>query len=129
MESIVGQTLEGINAGVRIDDLPPTVTPPSELADRPCLRPKYDEPELVVCTIWRQYAGRYDGKPAHLKPARQADFARAIADLAGGPGALADAVLRHLDAGQQWLAGHLAEMATPDSEHARHGLAPPLRSP
>jgi glucosamine-6-phosphate deaminase len=43
-------------------------------------------------------------------------------DLAGGPEALADAALRHLDAGQQRIAGRLAEMATlaaPDSEHAR----------
>jgi hypothetical protein len=39
-----------------------------------------------------------------------------------GPGALADAASRHLDAAQQWLARHLAEMATlgePGAEQAR----------
>ena len=61
--------------------------------DRPYLRPVYDEPEFVVRNIWRQYGGWWDGNPSTLKPAPEAALATQIADLAGGPGVLADRAL------------------------------------
>ncbi|MBE1583439.1 alkyl sulfatase dimerization domain-containing protein [Nonomuraea angiospora] len=55
---------------------------PEQLADRPYLRARYDEPELVVRNLWRLYGGWYDGNPAHLKPAPEAAPAKSVAELA-----------------------------------------------
>ena len=124
LDSLVDQTLEVMNAGGRLDDAIHSVRPPAELEARPYLRPVYDEPEFVVHTVWRQYGGWWDGNPATLKPAPERALAAELADLAGGPGALAGRALRLLaDAaedpgsdpdraeGQLRLAGHLAEYA------------------
>ncbi|WP_063759090.1 alkyl sulfatase dimerization domain-containing protein [Streptomyces globisporus] len=111
LESLVGQTLEGINSGARLDELIHSVRPPAHLADRVYLQAKYDEPEFIVRNLWRRYAGWYDGNPAHLKPAPDARIAAAVAELTGGPAVLWDAARRYADAGELRLAGHLAELA------------------
>ncbi|AQZ69323.1 alkyl sulfatase [[Actinomadura] parvosata subsp. kistnae] len=111
LDSLVTQTLELLNAGARLDEIVHSVRPPGHLADRPYLRARYDEPEFVVRNLWRLYGGWYDGNPAHLKPAPDAVLAKSVAELAGGPAALADAALRALSDGDERLAGHLAEMA------------------
>jgi alkyl sulfatase BDS1-like metallo-beta-lactamase superfamily hydrolase len=87
------------------------VRAPSDLLDRPYLRPVYDEPEFVVRTVWRLYGGWYDGNPAHLKPAPDGELARALADLAGGATRLADRAAELAAAGDLRVAGHLAELA------------------
>jgi hypothetical protein len=99
--------------------------------ERPYLQPVYDEPEFVVRTVWRQYGGWWDGNPATLKPAPERALALELAELAGGPGVLADRALALLDAAMAGgggpgssppagpgaperalrLAGHLAELA------------------
>ena len=89
LESLVGQTLEVMNGGGRLDEAIHTVTVPRHLADRPYLQPVYDEPEFIVRTIWRQYGGWWDGNPATLKPASERALAAEIAALSGGAGALA----------------------------------------
>ncbi|MER6472869.1 alkyl sulfatase dimerization domain-containing protein [Streptomyces collinus] len=111
LESLVQQTLDGLNSGARLDDLLHSVRPPAHLADRVYLQAKYDEPEFVVRNLWRRYAGWYDGNPAHLKPAPESRLAAALADLAGGAAALAEAARRHADADELRIAGHLAELA------------------
>jgi alkyl sulfatase BDS1-like metallo-beta-lactamase superfamily hydrolase len=111
LESLVEQTLDGMNSGARLDDLVHAVQPPAHLADRPYLRARYDEPEFIVRNLWRRYAGWYDGNPAHLKPAPDAQFAAAVAELAGGSTALADVARRYADAGELRLAAHFAELA------------------
>ncbi len=120
LESLVAQTLECMNAGARLDEAIHSVTPPAHLMARPYLQPVYDEPEFVVRSVWRLYGGWWDGNPATLKPAPERSVARELADLAGGPGALADralALLAGADApdtdaeGALRLAGHLAELA------------------
>ncbi|MBN1095070.1 MBL fold metallo-hydrolase [Blastococcus sp. TML/C7B] len=67
LESLVEQTLDGMNAGARLDELVHAVRAPAHLADRPYLRARYDEPEFIVRNLWRRYAGWYDGNPANLK--------------------------------------------------------------
>lgn len=119
LESLVRQTLDGLNAGARLDDLIHSVRPPAHLADRVYLRAKYDEPEFIVRNLWRRYGGWYDQNPAHLKPAPDAELAAALATLAGGPTALADAARRAADAGRLRLAGHLAEFAAQAAPHNR----------
>ncbi|MGP0029566.1 MAG: alkyl sulfatase dimerization domain-containing protein [Acidimicrobiales bacterium] len=123
LTSLVDQTLAVMNAGGRLDDAIHTVSPPGELAQRPYLRPVYDEPEFIVHTVWRQYGGWWDGNPATLKPAPERALAAELAALAGGPGVLADRALELLDHAQGpatgeaaadqalRLAGHLVEHA------------------
>ena len=111
LESLVTQTLDLLNAGARLDEIVHTVKAPENLADRPYLRARYDEPEFVVRNLWRLYGGWYDGNPATLKPASEASLAGAVADLAGGASVLADAALKALAEGDERLAGNLAEMA------------------
>ena len=111
LESLITQTLELLNAGARLNEIIHSVKAPEQLADRPYLRARYDEPEFVVRNLWRLYGGWYDGNPAHLKPAPEAVLAKSVAELAGGVQALADAALKALSEGDERLAGHLAEMA------------------
>ncbi len=122
LDSLVDQTLAVMNAGGRLDDAVHSVVPPTELEERPYLRPVYDEPEFVVHTVWRQYGGWWDGNPATLKPASERALATELASLAGGPGVLADRALELLALANETdvfteadealrLAGHLAESA------------------
>ncbi|WP_067482043.1 alkyl sulfatase dimerization domain-containing protein [Actinomadura hibisca] len=111
LESIVEQTLALLNEGARLDDIVHAVRPPAHLADRVYLQAKYDEPEFIVRNLWRLYGGWYDGNPAHLKPAPDAELARAVAALAGGAPKLADAARQAMENGDLRLAVHLAEMA------------------
>jgi len=114
LESLVDQTLGYMNAGARLDEAIHGVVAPAHLLARPYLQPVYDEPEFVVRGVWRLYGGWWDGNPATLRPAPEAAVARELADLAGGPGALADRA-RTLSEGDDdtalRLAGHLAELA------------------
>ena len=119
LDSLVDQTIELMNAGARLDEVLHTVAPPAHLVDRPYLRPVYDEPEFVVRNVWRLYGGWWDGNPASLKPAPEAELASELAALAGGAGALAERALALLEAADpglggdtaRRLAGHLVELA------------------
>jgi glyoxylase-like metal-dependent hydrolase (beta-lactamase superfamily II) len=131
LESLVDQTLALMNGGARLDEAVQTVRAPPHLDDRPYLQPVYDEPEFIVRNVWRLYGGWWDGNPATLKPAPERALAGELADLAGGPGVLADRALALLErataeatsgpgatlsaegAGEPALrlAGHLAELA------------------
>jgi glyoxylase-like metal-dependent hydrolase (beta-lactamase superfamily II) len=133
LESLVGQTLEVMNGGGRLDEAIHSVTVPASLADRPYLQPVYDEPEFIVSMVWRRYGGWWDGNPATLKPAPERALAAEIAALAGGAGVLAARAVElaeaapavgpaelartgqagNADSGERSvrLAGHLAELA------------------
>src|SRR5437763_4938218 len=111
LESLVEQTLTMMNEGARLDDILHTVKAPAHLLERPYLHAIYDEPEFVVRNIWRLYGGWYDGNPAHLKPAPEADLAGELAALAGGADRLAARARQLAGAGDLRLAGHLAELA------------------
>ena len=119
LESLVGQTLELMNSGARLDEAIHSVTAPAHLMGRPYLQPVYDEPEFVVRGVWRLYGGWWDGNPATLKPASEVAVAAELAELSGGPGVLADRALAlTASAGQDpageaalRLAGHLVELA------------------
>jgi alkyl sulfatase BDS1-like metallo-beta-lactamase superfamily hydrolase len=126
LEALVRQTLEGMNQGARLDAIVHSVRVPEALMQKPYLRPVYDEPEFVVRNIWRLYGGWYDGNPAHLKPAPEAQFARELADLAGGVRALVARARRLADADDLRLACELIELAVqaaPDDRAAHAGRA------
>ena len=111
LESLHDQALDLMNQGAKLDDLIHTIKAPAHLLEKPYLRPIYDEPEFVVRNVWRLYGGWYDGNPATLKPAPEAALATELADLAGGPGVLAERALALAEAGDLRLAGHLVELA------------------
>jgi len=110
LEGLVRDVLHLMNEGARLDDIVHTVRVPAELLAKPYLRPTYDEPEFVVRNIWRLYGGWWDGNPANVKPAADADIAAEVAALAGGAGRLADRA-RELAATDVRLACHLVEWA------------------
>ncbi len=124
LDSLVEQTLDLMNAGARLDEILHTVKPPLELSQRPYLQPYYDEPEFIVRNIWRLHGGWHDGNPASLKPAPDAVFARAIADLAAGAGSVAGRAVVAAAEGDLRLACQLAELAVqaePD-DHKIHEI-------
>ncbi len=126
LESLLAQTLELMNRGARLDEIIQTVTVPAHLADKPYLRPAYDEPEFIVRNIWRLYGGWWDGDPASLKPAPASREAAVIAELCGGPHALAERASRALAEDEPRIAARLAELAVqadPSDEDIRatHG--------
>ena len=126
LESICDQTFELMNRGLPLDEVLHAVEPPAELVAKPYLKPVYDEPEFIVRNLWRLYGGWYDGNPAHLKPAPEAELAAELAQLAGGADRLAARALGLAGEGSLRLAGHLAEFAIqadPSSEAARDARA------
>ena len=111
LEDLVGQTLQCMNEGATLDEVLTSVIPDKQLLDKPYLRPIYDEPEFIVRNLWRLYGGWYDGNPAHLKPAREPQLARAIVELAGGLDKLVAKAQSAVDAAQWRVATELIEMA------------------
>jgi len=126
LEGLVEQTLALMNEGARLDTIVHEVRVPADLLDRPYLRPVYDEPEFVVRNVWRLYGGWYDGNPAHLKPAPEADLARELAALTGGVGPLVERARACAEADDLRLACDLIELATqaePESADAHAARA------
>jgi len=126
LEALHDQTVELMNVGATLDDALHTVRAPGELLARPYLHPIYDDPEFVVRNVWRLYGGWWDGDPAQLKPAPDADLASELAALAGGARRLAERATEVADAGDLRLAAHLAELAgraAPDDSAVLEGRA------
>ncbi|WP_169943879.1 alkyl sulfatase dimerization domain-containing protein [Microbispora sp. H11081] len=111
LDSLVEQTLDLMNAGARLDEILHSVTPPAALAGRPYLRERHDEPEFIVRNIWRLHGGWHDGNPANLKPAPDAVFARAVAELSAGAASVAGRAVAAAADGDLRLACQLAEIA------------------
>jgi alkyl sulfatase BDS1-like metallo-beta-lactamase superfamily hydrolase len=120
LESLHAQTISLMNEGASLDKIIHTVKPPEELLKKPYLQPIYDEPEFIVRNVWRLYGGWHDGTPSHLKPAREIDQAKEIANLAGGAAKLAERALELMNAGELRMACHLAEWAWLDSPNDKH---------
>ena len=110
LESLVTEVVAMMNAGETLDTIIHKVKVPSEVLEKPYLRPLYDEPEFVVRNIWRLNGGWWDGVASHLKPAPNADLGAEIASLAGGPDVLMRRAMDLLDSDIR-LACHLADLA------------------
>jgi alkyl sulfatase BDS1-like metallo-beta-lactamase superfamily hydrolase len=111
LEKLVSDTLWLMNEGATLDHIVHTVKVDPVLLAKPYLRPLYDEPEFVVRNVWRLYGGWYDGNPSRLKPAPDASFAREVASLTGGAGALTERATALAAAGDFRLACQLIELA------------------
>jgi alkyl sulfatase BDS1-like metallo-beta-lactamase superfamily hydrolase len=124
LESLHEQTVALMNEGATLDKIIQTVRAPEHLEERPFLRPVYDDSQYIVRNIWRLYGGWYDGNPAHLRPAPEAQQAQEVAKLAGGVGALIKRAQMLFDADDLALACHLIEWAVQaaPTDEAAHGL-------
>jgi len=126
MQSLCDQTTKMMNEGATLDEIVHAVKPPPALAEKPYLRPVYDEPEFVVRNIWRLDGGWYDGVPSHLKPAAESEQAREIAAIAGGVDKIVARANQKLAAGELALACHLidwAAFAAPDDKAVHEARA------
>ncbi len=111
LEHLTRETVALMNQGAGLNEILHAVQVPEGLLSQPWLRPKYDAPEFLVRGIYHLYAGWFDGNPAHLKPARDADLGAEIAALAGGSARLAERALALVRSGETRLAAHLAGFA------------------
>jgi len=76
--------LERLNAGQWPDEIVEAdIRLPDDLAAKPYLQPIYGHPQFIVRDVLRAYAGWWGGDPAALIPARRADVARDLVDVAG----------------------------------------------
>jgi glyoxylase-like metal-dependent hydrolase (beta-lactamase superfamily II) len=110
-ESIVAQTFEGLNQGLRKDQIFARVALPGELASRPSLREYYVTAQDVSKMVLKQYTGWWDDVPSHWSPAPLEAEARAIVELSGGVAGLDAKARELLAAGELRLASHLADWA------------------
>jgi alkyl sulfatase BDS1-like metallo-beta-lactamase superfamily hydrolase len=118
LESLYRQTVERMNEGATIYEIVESVQMPTELREKPYLRPVYDEPEFIVRNIYRCLGGWYSGIPSELKPAPRSAQAREIADLAGGVEKLLARARVYAQKGDLRMASHLVDWALeadPDS--------------
>ena len=124
LEELTMMALDLMNRGAGLDDVLAEARLAGERIRRPYLAPTYDEPEFVVRNVWRLYGGWYDGIASHLKPARYAAVASELADLAGGPLALARRAEKLAGAGQTAVACHLIDLAAAaePASAAVHGI-------
>ncbi len=115
LESLVTQTLALMNTGSTLDECLHQVRAPQDLLSKPYLRPKYDDPEFVVRGIWHLYGGWFDGNPAHLKPAPEAELGAELVALCGGVDRVASRAQELAVSGRTRLAAHLIEYAAADA--------------
>jgi glyoxylase-like metal-dependent hydrolase (beta-lactamase superfamily II) len=109
LETLVHETVTRMNAGLALEDILAEVKPPAHLSERPYLQAVYDEPDYVIRNIWRLYGGWWDGQPAHLKPAREAEIGLEVATLAGGIDAMVARARVLAAEGRLELASHLID--------------------
>jgi len=109
LETLVSETVTRMNAGLALEDILAEVKPPAHLSERPYLQAVYDEPDYVIRNIWRLYGGWWDGQPAHLKPAREAEIGLEVAALAGGIDAVVARARALAAEGRLALASHLID--------------------
>lgn len=121
LRSVVAQTLAGLNAGLRHDQIARSIRVPEHLAHLEHLQPTYDRPEFIARNVIRRYGGWFDGYAADLLPAPGEEIAAEVVELAGGTDELV-ARARELAETNLVLACHLAEwayLASPDDPDAR----------
>jgi len=112
LEKLVKDTLEMMDKGATLNEILHTVKVDEGKLAKGYLIPIYDEPEFVVNNIWRLYGGWYDGNPANLKPVKDSAVASEVADMAGGPDALAERAEKIAGDGDLRLACHMIELAS-----------------
>jgi alkyl sulfatase BDS1-like metallo-beta-lactamase superfamily hydrolase len=125
------QTIRGMNRGLGPDELVEVVRLPPHLREHPWLRELYGTVEWSVRSVFSGYLGWFDGDTASLSPAPPEVRAARYVALAGGTGAMLEAIRGALsDREYAWaaeLATHLIR-AEPDLDEATLLKAAALRA-
>ena len=111
LENLVEGVLRMMNEGAKLNTIIHEIKVPESVLTKPYLQPLYDEPEFVVRNVWRMYGGWYDGNPANLKPAPDADIAKEIVKLVGSAHIFSERAKVLSEDGEHRLACHLVELA------------------
>ncbi len=125
------QTIQGINRGLKPDELVALVRLPPHLAEHPYLQEYYGKVAWAVRGIFDGYLGWFDGDAATLEPASPDERAKAMAALAGGADRLLEAARKAVDEEQHAWAAELASHSIrldPGSSAARQVKADALRA-
>jgi alkyl sulfatase BDS1-like metallo-beta-lactamase superfamily hydrolase len=121
LDFLYRETVARMNDGATIYETVESIRLPSRLAEKPYLRPVYDEPEFIVRNIYRCLGGWYSGVPSELKPSPRCDQAREIVRLAGGVERLLDRARETVEKRDLRMASHLVDWAVeaePESAEA-----------
>lgn len=84
LQFIVDRTIEGLNAGLRKDQVWQSVELPEHLANHPSLRVQYVTAKDISKMVIHRYTGWWDDLPSHWSPAPLEVQAREIVNLARG---------------------------------------------
>jgi len=121
LQWIVDRTVEGLNQGLRKDQIFARIALPEHLAGEHSLREQYVSVQDVSKMVIRRYTGWWDDHPSHWTPAPAADTAAEVMALAGGLDRLAERARNLMDA-DLLLASQLADwaiLAAPDDAVAQ----------
>ncbi|MEO2167255.1 MAG: alkyl sulfatase dimerization domain-containing protein, partial [bacterium] len=121
LQSIVDQTIAGLNAGRRQDEIFASIALPEHLEGHPLLNIQYVSPADISKMVIKRYAGWWDDIPSNWSPAAVPAQGAEIMRLAGGMGALTDRARELIDSDLQ-MASHLADWAfyaDPDDARAQ----------
>ena len=110
LQSIVDQTIAGLNAGLRQDEIFSAVELPPELRDHPTLQVSYVTPQDISKMVLKRYAGWWNDIPSDWSPAPIPVQAAELASLAGGVEVLASRA-EELAPTDLAMAAHLADWA------------------
>jgi glyoxylase-like metal-dependent hydrolase (beta-lactamase superfamily II) len=105
------ETLALMNRGWSLDRVLHGVKLPTDLMEKPYLRPVYDDPRFLIRMVWRRYGGWWDGEFDTLLPAKKAEQGAEWIALAGGVKRVLDRARVLGDQGRHDLACHLVEAA------------------
>jgi alkyl sulfatase BDS1-like metallo-beta-lactamase superfamily hydrolase len=98
---VYDQTVRGMNLGLTPDELAHQLRLPPHLAQSPYLQEFYGKPSWSARMIFGGSVGWFDGNPTSLQPLAPRERAQRVAKLAGGEGAVAEA-LQTAISGQDW---------------------------
>lgn len=121
LEYVEKQAIEGLNLGLRKDQIAASIDWPERFAKNPLLDPQYNRPADVARMVMKRWTGWWDDIPSHFAPLAFEAEAREAVSLAGGVDAL-DRRARALLPGQPMLAARLADWAyygAPDNPAAK----------
>ena len=103
IESVLLQTLDGMNQGLTIDQLAENVKLPETLANLPYLGEHYGSVEWTVRSIFNAYAGWFDGNPTALHPLTASQNASHTIRMMGGVNAVLQEIQSAIATGEyQW---------------------------
>jgi alkyl sulfatase BDS1-like metallo-beta-lactamase superfamily hydrolase len=110
LQLIIDQTLAGLNAGLRKDEVFASIELPPAMANDPTLEVQYVTPKDISKMVIKRYTGWWNDLPSQWTPAPMNVHAAEIVRLAGGIDQLIAHTRALLDSDVQ-LACHLADWA------------------